>query len=483
MISGETINVALNPMSAKHLLDGETAAPVHLELRNGLRTDAGFYKGRPGYVTNWSLGVSQPVTLLIPHKRTVDPQPKGFAVTEAGTIYELYYDRTSQLLTGPTLSGVFRPTWCQFDLTTIIADGQAMVKIPETGTTVALLGGNPPAAKFCSVLADRVIVSGYDATGFQWSGPGNCELWPAENFANITGHGESIRFQHVKDTDLYFFKDSAIEIWAHIGGREVFGRRGIVTVFDKFAVNRGIQGYSVVQANKTFFFFGGGAFYMLNGFQTQEISGHYKRELSNLLNVSDAYGFHFSKEHVIRWFFPTAGRCFVYDYVNQVFTEDNLWVNGELQRLPIYAYMEMDGQAYVGSYDPLGLVSTWNDDIYTDNGVPIHLLRRLRIPLSPKGHSSKVNRLRIRMKRGTGGSTAATENMLVRWAFDEGPWEPYASVVVGNDGDHNPYVDVPHPAGTQTLGSGKEMKLEISQHSNAQHLLTHLQLTVKELGR
>ena len=379
MIQGTPVNVALNPLAAKQLRDVETFYPAHLEMRNGVRTDAGFFKVRPGFETVWETGANEPITLLIPKIRNV--QTVGFAVTDAGAVYELYQDRTSTLCTGPTLNGVFRPTWCEFDDIVIIADGQAVVRV-DAGTTVSLLAGSPPAAKFCAVIADRVVLSGYNDTDFVWSDPGTAIVWPGGNTSSVTGNGEAIRYMQVANQDLYFFKTASIEIWSHIGGTEVFGRRAIITLMDKFSRNRGISSYSVVQGDNAFFFYADGDFWMLNGFQPQRISAAYKREIGNLQEVSMIYGFHFAKEHVIRWFEPVSARCFVFDYINNVFSEDFTWVNGDFGRLPIYAYAEFDGVPYIGDYHPTGIVSRWGDDLLDDNGTPIHVLRRLRIPFN-----------------------------------------------------------------------------------------------------
>lgn len=482
------MNVALNPLGARQLRDLETFVPAHLAIYNGVRTDAGYFKGRPGYTTKWSTGASQQVQLLIPMIRGTNTV--GFAVMADGTIYELHSDLTATMLTGTTLNGDYRPSWCQFDDTIIICDGQVVVKV-GVGTTVSALGGSPPAGKFCAVVADRVVLAPPDDVLFYWSNPGTAETWPAGNVSAVTGNGEVIKYLQVAGTDLFFFKTASIEIWSHIGGTEVFGRRAIIPVLDKFSRNRGIASYSVVQGDDAFYFYADGDFWILNGFQPQRISAAYKRDIGNLLDVDTMYGFNFAKEHVIRWYEPVSGRCFVYDYINQVFTEDFVWARGDFQRMPVSAYAEFDGVPYIGDYDPSGKVYRWGDDLYTDDGTPIHILRRLRIPFAgiqrgrvlTGSNKCRVNRLRLRMQRGTGGSTSSTEYVLARWAFDEAAFGPYTQVPIGDDGDADPYADVYDPNGALALGVGRELKLELSQAVGTPHLLTHAQLTVKPLGR
>src|SRR5690242_19480066 len=100
MVRGLTINVAVNPLAAKKLLPAETFVPAHMELRNGVRTHAGHFKGRPGYSQAWNLGVSQPIPLLIPKKRSAT-NGLGFAVTTNGLIYELLPSAAVQLYSVP----------------------------------------------------------------------------------------------------------------------------------------------------------------------------------------------------------------------------------------------------------------------------------------------------------------------------------------------------------------------------------------------
>jgi len=487
--SGETFNIAVTPQGAKQLLDPETISPNHLELRNGVRTDAGFWKGRPGYATEWNLGVSSSIRLLIPFIRT-NTNGLGFAVTSTGMIYELLAAQATQLYSGSTVNGTFRPTYDVFDGIPIICSGQAPVKIrvdqAPGNNNVQDLGGSPPAARFISVIADRVVLSGQNDTQFNWSDAGNAEIWPGANFSNVTGHGEQIRYQAVKGTDLYFFKDFNVEVWAHIGGDEVFGRSGIINLLDKHRAERGLAGFSVVLAGDPaqFFFYADGDFWVLNGFTPKRISLTYKREVGNIPNVDGIYGFDFAKEHVIRWFEPVSGRCFTYDYRNDNFTEDNRWISSNWERLPVQAYMEMQDRAFIGDYDPTGLVSEWDDDITTDNGNPIRVYRKLRFLLDlKKNHRSRWNRLLCRLERGQ-GAIGSGPTLQIRWAIDGAAMTNFqslsmgeATVSVGESGSYEPYIELTN------LGVGREALLELVQYSSVRHLLTALTVTAKPMGR
>ena len=487
--AGDTFNIALSPQGAKQLLNAETLAPNHLELRNGVRTDAGNWKGRPGYATEWILGTASPIPLLIPFRRTAT-NGLGFAVTSAGNVYELLSAQASQLYSGEIVNGTFRPTWDVFDGIPILCSGQAPVKIrvdqAAGNNNVELLGGSPPAARFISVIADRVILSGQNDTQFNWSDSGNSEIWPAQNFSNVTGHGQEIIQQFTHGTDIYFWKNYDVEIWGNIGGDEVFGRSGIIPLLDKRRCERGVQGWSIVMAGDPvrFFFYADGDFWVLDGATPHRISTTYKREVGKLPNVDGIFGYDFAKEHVIRWFEPVSARCFVYDYFNDNFTEDNTWISGAWERLPIYSYMEMQDKAYIGDYDPTGTVYQWNDDITTDNGAPIRIYRKLRFLLDQKKqHRSRWNRLLCRLERGQ-GTIGSDPTLQVRWALDGAALDVNqslslgeASVSTGESGNYEPYIELTN------LGVGREALLELVQYASVRHILTHLTVTARPLGR
>jgi hypothetical protein len=489
----QTFNVALSPVGAKTLVDAETIVPNHLEIRNGVRTDGGFFKSRPGYDLEWNLGVAESVRMLIPFKRA-DTSGLGFVHTSGGRIYELRASGVSVQYTGVTLAGGFRPTWAAFDDIPIIVDGQSptRIRVDLPGTTLDALPGSPPNGRFIAVVADRVVISGQAVLGlvtqFRWSAAGSAISWPAGNFSNVTGHGESIRYMAVKDTDLYFFKDFSVEVWAHVGGNEVFARRGIITFMDKVVRNRGLVGFTVVLGGdpERFYFYADGDFWVLDGFTPRRISGAYKRRIGQVASVSSMFAYHFPKEHVIRWFEPISGTTFVFDYVNNNWSEDNTWNTGagEWARLPIQAFMESDDKAYIGDYEASGKIFEWSDATFQDDGVNIRLERELRILLDPKNsHKARLNRLLLRMKRGT-GAIGTTPQLDIRYAFDGVDFSTSkaqsigtATATVGEAGNYDPYVALTN------LGVGREVLLELVQFAPVTHLLTHLTVTSKPLGR
>ena len=336
MVRGQTKNIAIGPVGYKDLDPEENFFPYHIDLRNGKLTKVGNWKKRPGYVEQWDVTDNYAVHLLI-------PESTGYAVNTEGQVYLLAGSvGTATELTGQALAGTYRPTWENHNDLIIICDGGPPVKI-EAGDT-ALLGGSPVNARFCARISSYLLLAGHDPTEFVWSAVGNPENYTdsGTGFANIQKAGETIRNMKALRENLFFFKDKSIEVWVYLGGATPFVRQ------DGAWMNKGLGADdSVVQANDTFYWYGDdGDFYVRDGGQPRVISTAYRKELDALADPSSMYGFDCRKESVIRWMAPTDGRCFVYDYVQGNFSEDNTWANGQFERLPINAYMELNKKQY-----------------------------------------------------------------------------------------------------------------------------------------
>lgn len=461
-IKGITKNIALRPVSVKNIDKEESFVPVHTDLRNGFLTDVGNWNKRPGYAEHVDLGTAMAVELLIPEGE------QGYAATSDGRIFRLGVSKTSTELTGKRLSGQSRPTWVNHQGTIIICDGGTPVRIFDGDSSV--LPGAPPPGKYVDSLDTYVLISGHDATTFRWSTAANSGSWPAANFNSVLGDGEEIRFMKVFKRLVWFFKSGSIETWADIGGSQIFARQSVI--------ERGcIASYSVVQANDTFYWFGDdGDFYVLDGLQPRVISKSYRRELDKLVSPDSIYGFDYRKEHLIRWFAPQDGKCFVFDYTTNTFSEDNTWRHGQWDRLPHKSYMEINNRQYFGDYNLTGLIYEWSKDYKDDNGLPIRVFRDLSVRLSGDGTSSRVNRIRLRLKRGVAVTGETTPEMLIRWRFDHEDWGNYESLDLGVLGDADPYIDIHSP-----VGIGSEMNIQLVETDAVDYLLTDVWLTIQPL--
>lgn len=467
MIKGTTKNVLIAPLAASDVEASESFVPHQLALFNGHVSPLGHWRRRPGYRQFARPADLAAITALI-------PDGIGYVVTRDGHFFR--YDREAggvlAGLGGARLEGNQRPTWANYDGTLLLANGGAIIALPTATSVAAPLGGNPPAAKFLVVMDTYVILAGFthDDISFAWSSVNTKDRYPSENFNQVAAQGEQIRMVKRLRHVLHFFLSKSIELWVNVGGLNPFSRQ--------VTIERGTAaGHSVVQAADTFFWLGDDLdFYTLNGNQAQVISGDNRARVASLTHPEEVYGFDFRNEHLIRWFAPADGRCFVWDYQRNLFSEDYAWRDDSPQLLPIGAYMERGGKSYVGSSEVGGYLSEWSQAIGDDDGGPIRLERRFRVALSADGTTSRVNRLRLRVQRGK-GPTDTTPRLLLRWAFDEEDWQPYEEIDLGVEGDACPYVDVDH------LGIGSELRIELIETDAVDALVTAAMLTIEGLGR
>ncbi len=464
-VRGVTKNVAIAPRGTKDLNPEENFIPGQIDLKNGFMTDAGNWSKRPGYAQSHDVGVDKPIEILVPEGSD------GYAVSEDGKVYRLTPTAAIDL-PAQRLTGASRPTWVKHDAIQILADGGPPVKILAGGSDTALLGGSPSNFKYLTRVGPYVIGAGHDPTQFKWSAAGNPDNWTTgdSGFANVKKDGAIKNGGSLKDR-LFFFKDNAIEVWFNRGGTTPFVR--IETI------EKGMNASdSLVKETDTFYWLGDDLrFYRLDGVRATPISSPYEGFIQGLLNPSEAIGFNFKKEHLLKWLFPTDGVILVFDYKNNIWSEDARWVGSGWQRIPMNSYMEINNKQFIGSFNLDGLIYEWGKDNLDDAGQPIRVFREFSVKPSDKGHKNRFNRLRFRLKRGV--ATAGVANPLFSWRyrFDRNPvWQPWDDVDMGVVGDNDPYID------RRNLGIGRELSFQVSESDAVDFLLQNMDLTVKELG-
>jgi WD40 repeat protein len=464
MVRGETKNVAITPSGYKNAENAETVIPQHTDLRNGYMTDFKNYQKRQGREVWKDLGVAAKIVLLIP----IQP---GYAVLSNGDIYRL--DTKAKLTTSFT-GEINEATWDVHGDKIIICGGQGpAIKIEDFDSSE--LDGAPAGAKFVGRISTYTLMCGHTASEVKFSLPGNPEDWSSTGSGDFNvKSGETIKNFKVLREKAYIFKERSIEVWAIVGGGAIpFVRQ------EGAWITRGVgeAGGSVVEAEDTFYWLGSDLqIYRLEGASPKVVSTAYSKVLKSLTHPEDVLAIDFSQDHLIRWLFPTDGKCIVYDYAHKIFWEDNEWSNGQWKRMNINAYMEMDGKQYTGCYDPDGEVSEWSKDYYTDNGRPIRVYRRFSFIASEKGNNYKYNKVGFRFNRGLGDNDTPNPVMNFRYKLDQGPWSTAQDIPLGSSGDFNPWVF------THNLGVGRELEVETFQTDAVPHIMTNMNFTARELG-
>lgn len=472
VVAGQSFNIAINGQTAKDLEDSEAFAPINIEIRNVRRSVIGNMIKRYGYKESYDLSKADSVTLLI-------GMDDGYATVSDGTLYSLGTTITELTtpITGRVGDEVYMPQWKKHNDLIIVASGGRPVKIEEGNS--AQLGGFPPKARFIERISDLTILAGYqDADGeyseFRWCLPGNPEDWPAANFASVRKDGGTIKNMVALKETLYLFKEENIESWlfTSVGGTSTFVRQTSGWVDKGLGADN-----SVVKSNGTFYWYGNdGNFYVLQGNQAVPISLSDRKALDEINFPEQIYGFDFASEGKIRWFAPVEGKCFVYDYYNQIFTEDSAWDGSQFDRLPVMAYMELNHKQYIGDSNPTGKIYQWDRNLLDDDGKDIMVYRKLAFkPFN--GARAKFNRGRIRMERGVANASVADPKVTVNWRLDRGDWGKHSKTFdIGAKGDREPWIYF------YNLGIGEEIEFEILETDAVKFILTDLVITAKELS-
>jgi hypothetical protein len=469
MISGiSTTNITTNPILYKDLAEEERFAPVQIELRNISISDAGNPSKRKGYLEKWDVGSEYPIIGLIPLRDRV------YAVNTNGEIYILKKDNTVTDTQG-VMTVHSRPRWSRHNERVILVAGaqpiflspQIIVDTAGSPTEPTPVSG-APAARFVSMLSSYTIMSGHSDTEVRYSAPGNPLNWTGagSGFFNTRKDGDRIRHMIDLRGSLLFFKDNWVEVWGLSSNPGPFSTRQNLWIEKGCGADD-----SVVKANNTVYWYGNdGDFYTLSNNSAVIISKPIRKELDTLHKPDAIYGIEYRKDNIIRWFAPFDGKCFVYDYNKNLWWEDNGWQSGDWGRLPIYSYLELGGNQYVGDYNPTGKVYEWSSDHKDDDGQPIRKYQKFRFKPSATGNRARFNRMRLRVKRGHDVSG----NLCVRWRPDQRDWSNERLIDLGALGDRNPYIDI------YNMGVAREMEIEITETDAVDCLLTDLQLTTRE---
>ncbi len=351
-------------------------------------------------------------------------------------------------------------------------------------TTEGFSGGGfgdydpPQGCRYGAVLNGYVILAGHDKYSFVWSLPDTPDLFPNDNTLSVQADGGRIVGMEAFGRTLYIFKTTNVEVWVN-GGATTWQRTGII--------ERGCAApRSIVQANDDIFYWGDdGDIYAIKNNQPMMISPTYSSALHEIQDMGNVYAYDCRRERVIRWFCPTEKRCFSYDYLNDNFSEDYFYYDGDWQFFSMLAHANFLGYALTSfkvrdASSPVSqaVVYRMDEDSLTDNGAPIRVMFRSRAVFNDRYStpiSGRIHRMRIRLLRGQKDQKADLDRVSVRWRVNRDKWTQYHDIDVSTR--KTPYEDF------HNLGYGQEIEVELVEASPLDFIVTGAELVVAPTGR
>jgi len=327
--------------------------------------------------------------------RTVGP-PETFAFTSLGTITG----------TGPVSmadNGV--------QLMILVPDGIGSIWVEETTTFTADIdvatGGNFTAngAPQLVVFINSFFVCNTDSKKFISSNVNNGLAWTPTDFGTAEADPDIIRAPFVFKNILYMLGSETIQAFRNVPGGAGFPFQSVTD----FIIPKGIFApFSIVNANNSFMFIGGGvnespAIWLFTGNGVEKIS---TTAIDNLLNdftdaeIEAAIGVSYAEKGAYFAGFSLPDRDIYFDTISGRWHERNTFVDGQLTGWRVSFIATAYGRVIVGdSID--GRIGELDSSLYTEYGDTI--FRRIRIqPLTNQGNSIFVKSMELTMESGAG---------------------------------------------------------------------------------
>lgn len=371
--------------------------------------------------------------------------PKGLIVATDRAIYRATTAERSGTfvrLTGASLIGLYGPSsyvsMAQAGDRFMVVNGSYGVWAELTGTVLNPIAspGFPANPQTCTAVDGLFVAHGPETDQFFWSAPFDPSSWDALDFASAENLNDSIRRLANLEREMYAIGDLSTEIWAVVGGDEVFDRiQGTFIPYGTPAQE------SVASIGQSLLWlaqdqFGGSFVVQARGLQVTKVSTNaIDQEIARYETKSDAYAVTY-QQHGHAFYcltFPTEHKTWVYDLSESEWHEraSPFSENGsrtELQWSPrCHAYFQ--GFNLVGA--PLGgglaaRVASLETDHYYDNGMPIR-----RVRTSPHvfkdGQFHTINSLEFHFQPGVGVASSLQPDQL----------DPVAQLRISKDGGRN----------------------------------------------
>jgi len=207
----------------------------------------------------------------------------------------------------------------------------AIRKYSSTGST-ALLGGNPPLAKFCAYISPYVLLgytddgTGVKPWGVSWCDTGEPEIWSTGNAGSLLLANDSSAIKNLVNLDRYMcvYKEKSIWLLRKVETSDIFMK-------DCVAADVGLlSSRGVVAVGGIHYFIGEYDIYQFNGAHIESIGASVKEHLFGMLDrhyKDRCFASHMDQYNEVWFFIVRSGNTwpkdvFKYNYGNGYWYHD-----------------------------------------------------------------------------------------------------------------------------------------------------------------
>lgn len=367
---------------------------------------------------------------------------RGFlVVVSGGTVYKITdTDGTLVSIGGVSLQTGVRVTFAEASYAGVdylfMCNGTQIAYTNGTAAAAFLSDGDAPTnCTFVAFIDQYLVANDTSNDKFYYSAVGDPFSWSNLDFATAESNFDKSTLILVKNRNIIIFGESSIEFWYN-DGTTPFSRRN-----DIFVNEGTFAAYSAVDTSVGIFFLNNNREVMVlspTG-AVKKVSGPYDKTIQGLSETDDAIGDNYivgGKGFYVLTF-PSAEKTYVYDYVNDYWSEWAYWVSSDFARYlgNNYTYAAGWNLHIVGDYNDDKLYTS-SFDYYDDNGTLMKWLR-----LTGNVDHGNIGRKKMNVRttfRVKSGHSVTDPVFMYRRNADKRGWSNQHEIPAQNTGEEYP---------------------------------------------
>jgi hypothetical protein len=365
-------------------------------------------------------------------------------------------------LSDATLAGNSRPVFAETQLLLVIAGGDSMQKIVLSSDASSRLAGDPPRASHVSANSSRLLGNiavtsstvDYDKSVVRFSGISNGntsyseqEVWTEGVTVGGAGHfsaeanPDPVLAIYENTNEVFCFGTRSLQVFSPDGS---ISDTGIPAGWSP-SVTRELgcsAPYSVIKSNQQFSWLDDLRRIALSDARSEAvISDPIKRELDNMVTVSDCFGYRVTTGALdaMVWTFPSDGRTFAFQK-GSGWSQWAGWADGNWTPLTVTASTIAPVSHDVLVATSSGRIGRFSLDAQTDFGAPIVL--RVDTGYINRGTDEHKHCKCVKMALRRGATASADSKVLLSWRDAPGAFCAPLEVSLGALGDTEIVVEL-----------------------------------------